>query len=68
MGGRMSSKMTGTGRRGKKQGTLKRTIRGASKQLPFAVQNALKKRSAWGLIGAKSTRKNKIDIKETGLK
>ncbi len=57
MGGRMSSKMTGTGRRRKKNGTkAKRTV----SRVLGPYDSLLKLRLL--------RRKNRIDIKETGLK
>ena len=57
-GGKRASKMTGTGSKGK------RSFAKYKKLLPFSVQKAFK--------GEKNLpfrkRKNKIDIKETGLK
>lgn len=58
MGGRMSSKMTGTGRRRKKNGKIlgKYKVLGTNTTLTTLVPLSKKRR------------KNRIDIKETGLK
>ena len=63
MGGRMSSKMTGTGRRRKKNGTkAKRTVSVGGRE--YKVLGPLDSMRKLRL----PRRKNKIDIKETGLK